>query len=345
MSASRPISLDTGMPVRTAWMDRTVGATIAALPIRPSPVQMIQHQGTVQQLPVERLSTSNPTTHKTAGAATVSPTDVAVQQQLTWILQSKSFILSDKLSRFLRFVVEHVLQGTSECLKEYLIGVEVYNRKPPYDPSQDSIVRTEARRLRSKLKEYYETEGKDDALYIYLRPGSYVPLFHCRDDRGGASFLAEPEAFLLPKSSSISVVILPFRDISNNPVSSTFARGIPDELAYILMMTFGCSVISSSRLATLDPQHDNVAEVMNKLGAHIAYEGSVRVEGPHLRITARILDANGGQLWVKRLDVESGKCSSFTIEEQIATALSVGVDHVRNAGFSQPRRPSRTRTL
>ncbi len=45
-------------------------------------------------------------------------------------------------------------------LKEYVIGTEVYDRKPPYHPSQDSIVRTEARRLRAKLKEYYESEGK-----------------------------------------------------------------------------------------------------------------------------------------------------------------------------------------
>jgi hypothetical protein len=53
--------------------------------------------------------------------------------------------------------VEHAIGGTGEGLKEYIIGTEVYDRKPPYHPSQDSIVRTEARRLRTKLKEYYES--------------------------------------------------------------------------------------------------------------------------------------------------------------------------------------------
>ena len=49
----------------------------------------------------------------------------------------------------------------------------VYGRKPPYHPSQDSIVRTEARRLRGKLKGYYDSEGKRDPILIYLRTGSY----------------------------------------------------------------------------------------------------------------------------------------------------------------------------
>ena len=51
-------------------------------------------------------------------------------------------------------------------LKEYLIGTEVYDRQPSYHPSEDSIARSAARRLRSKLKEYYESVGKDDPVYL-----------------------------------------------------------------------------------------------------------------------------------------------------------------------------------
>jgi hypothetical protein len=72
-------------------------------------------------------------------------------------------------------------------LKEYLISTEVYDRKPPYQPNADSIVRSEARRLRSKLRQYYESVGKDDPVFIYYRPGSYVNAFRhqrrLRDDR------------------------------------------------------------------------------------------------------------------------------------------------------------------
>jgi hypothetical protein len=108
---------------------------------------------------------------------TVDFSKSAIRQQLTCVLHSRIFVQSDKLSRFLRFIVEHVIDGSQDCLKEYVIGSEVYDRKPPYHPSQDSIVRTEALRLRGKLREYYETEGKEDPIYVHLRPGSYIPIF------------------------------------------------------------------------------------------------------------------------------------------------------------------------
>jgi hypothetical protein len=56
------------------------------------------------------------------------------------------------------------LKGLEENLKEYTIGIEAYGRKADFDPSQDTIVRTEARRLRGNLKEYYEAEGISDLL-------------------------------------------------------------------------------------------------------------------------------------------------------------------------------------
>ena len=119
--------------------------------------------------------------------------EAAIRQQLARMLQSPIFVQSGRLSRFLRFIVEHVISGNQNHLKEYVIGSEVYDRRPPYNPSQDSIVRTEARRLRGKLKEYYESEGKDDPIYIYLRPGSYVPVLQSKEALGG-----RPRAWRIP---------------------------------------------------------------------------------------------------------------------------------------------------
>lgn len=101
----------------------------------------------------------------------------AIREELSRILESPIFIQSDRLSRFLRFTVEATLAGDADTLKEYLVGTEVYDRKPPYHPNADSIVRSEARRPRSKLKEYYECLGKGDPVLIYYRIGSYVPAF------------------------------------------------------------------------------------------------------------------------------------------------------------------------
>src|SRR5580698_9864313 len=101
----------------------------------------------------------------------------AIRQELARVLESPMFAQSERLARFLRFTVETTLAGGAATLKEYLIGTEVYDRRPPYHPSVDSIVRSEARRLRNKLREYYESVGKDDPVFIYYRTGSYVPAF------------------------------------------------------------------------------------------------------------------------------------------------------------------------
>ncbi len=54
--------------------------------------------------------------------------------------------------------------------------MEVFGRRPDHDLTRDSIVRTEASRLRARLREYYTGEGKDDPLIIELPKGGYVPV-------------------------------------------------------------------------------------------------------------------------------------------------------------------------
>src|SRR5580698_5235819 len=98
-----------------------------------------------------------------------------VLQVLNRVLASDIFLRSRRLSQFLRFAVEQDLAGRQDQLKEYTIGTLVYGRTPDFDPSQDSIVRAEARRLRMKLKEYQAEEGKNEDMRIIFRPGSYVP--------------------------------------------------------------------------------------------------------------------------------------------------------------------------
>src|SRR5262245_37867958 len=93
------------------------------------------------------------------------------------ILASRSFARSERLRRFLQFVVDSALEGKQEHLKEYVLGVEVYQKTPDFDPRLDSTVRVEASRLRAKLREYYEAEGRDDPVRIELPKGAYAPLF------------------------------------------------------------------------------------------------------------------------------------------------------------------------
>jgi hypothetical protein len=81
------------------------------------------------------------------------------------------------MARFLRFVVDCTLGGKLDGLKEYSIGVEVFDRGSSFDPPLDPVVRVEARRLRKKLEEYYEGEGAHAPVRIQLPKGGYAVEF------------------------------------------------------------------------------------------------------------------------------------------------------------------------
>src|SRR5579864_7273154 len=101
----------------------------------------------------------------------------AVRRQLERVLDSPGFARNDRLSGFLRFVVEGHLDGKDQELKESVIAVEVFGRSPDFDSRLDPVVRTEPLRLRARLSHYYQKEGKADALVIELPKGGYVPRF------------------------------------------------------------------------------------------------------------------------------------------------------------------------
>ncbi len=110
----------------------------------------------------------------------------AIAAQLDRILASATFRYSERLSRFLKFVVEQRLAGNAGQLKETVLAVEIFDRKPSYDSRVDSIVRVEARRLRDKLEKYYSGEGSDDPVAIVLPKGTYVPAFVLRSAASAA---------------------------------------------------------------------------------------------------------------------------------------------------------------
>lgn len=98
-----------------------------------------------------------------------------------------------RLANLLSFVAERYFESRTEELTEYNIATEVFARsKTTFDPSQDSIVRVEAYRLRKRLREYYTTEGSNHELEISLPSGSYTPFFASRSAPTAQSQPAEP---------------------------------------------------------------------------------------------------------------------------------------------------------
>jgi eukaryotic-like serine/threonine-protein kinase len=124
------------------------------------------HEGTSQNWRDEQASSSS-----------VAIPATEVEAALQRILSSPTFRKAPRHSRFLSFVVTEALGGNAKSIKESVIGLEVFKR-PDFDPGSDSTVRAEARRLRSRLAEYYKKLGSQDSIHIDLPIGGYVPVFY-----------------------------------------------------------------------------------------------------------------------------------------------------------------------
>ncbi len=107
-------------------------------------------------------------------AGQAPPDTAAVAAQLEHILGSETFASTPLLSRFLKYVVEHGIRADPTPLKEYTLGVEVFDRGDDFDPRADTIVRVNARRLRARLADYYRGEGRRDPVVIEMPKGHYV---------------------------------------------------------------------------------------------------------------------------------------------------------------------------
>jgi len=96
------------------------------------------------------------------------------------VRRSQTMRSCHRLIQLLTFVVDATLKGEAGHLKETTIGVFVFGRAPDYDPKADTIVRSQARRLRARLKQYYQSEGSLDPLLIEIPLGRYIPVFSQR---------------------------------------------------------------------------------------------------------------------------------------------------------------------
>jgi tetratricopeptide (TPR) repeat protein len=103
-----------------------------------------------------------------------------VVAELEKIVSSPPLESSPSLCRFLRYVVEETLAGRGNLLKEYSLGVAVFERGDNFDPRLDPIVRVQARNLRVRLAQYYAAAGAGDSMVIDLPKRTYVPVFTAR---------------------------------------------------------------------------------------------------------------------------------------------------------------------
>ena len=128
----------------------------------------------------------------------------AIREQLDRILKSGPFLQSRRRQRFLEYLVNETLAGRGDRLKGYNIALEVFDRPATFDPLVSPVVRIEAARLRDKLREYYEGDGRCDPIRIDLPKGSYTPHIEFRQV-AAADVSPEPPGAAIQQQSSASI--------------------------------------------------------------------------------------------------------------------------------------------
>jgi TolB-like protein len=117
---------------------------------------------------------------------TAKPTTQEIEEELHRIRTSKVFAAAQRSQDFLLYVVQRSLADAPPPLKEFAIATDVFARTQDYDPAINATVRVEAGRLRSRLRDYYNGEGKNDPVRIDIPKGGYSPAFTFREGKPDA---------------------------------------------------------------------------------------------------------------------------------------------------------------
>lgn len=295
--------------------------------------------------------------------------DAAIRAQLDRILASPGFRDAGRIGPLLSFLVDRTLAGDLASLKESVLGVEVFQRPATYDPRTDPIVRVDARRLRTRLEEFYKA-NPGEPVVIDLPKGGYQPVFAPRQKAPPAT--PEPTArmrvsgpaivFLFltivsfgvmgllylgqkaKKAEKPAIAVLPFRNLSADPDNQYFSDGLTIELIDALSRIENLRVVSWNTANLYRSKAGNLAELRSQLNAAAVLDGSVRKHGDRLRVTAQLVDtARGNVMWSQTWEPDS--TDVFKIQEALAKSIVYALRVQMSADPSQLLIPQRAANL
>ncbi len=262
---------------------------------------------------------------------------------LNHLVASEGFVNSPRLCRFVTFAVEKELAGDGASLKEYLLGTEVFDRGADFDPRMDPIVRVEARRLRSKLQEYYEGPGRDASIRIAFPKGSYAPTFEAFTPTPplpigtprrwswhwmlGAIALVGLIAVVwnlrsVASAERLTILVVPFSD----PQDKEFSDALGEVVASELSRNSDLRVVAWPLFVEYRNRNQNMADerlqlTAEKLGAEAVLTLSIRRSEDRRRIEAILMKPKQGwKRWAG--EYERGLNEPFTVQREVARAIA-----------------------
>jgi adenylate cyclase len=131
-----------------------------------------------------------------------------------------------------------------------------------------------------------------------------------------------PQPLVAPR---LSIVVLPFANLNNDPDQQYFADGITEDLTTDLSRIADMFVISRNTAFTYRTKPVDTKQIGRELGVRYVLEGSVRRSGNQLRVSAQLIDAaTDAHLWAERFDSDTGNL--FTLQNEITSRIAVALN-------------------
>jgi adenylate cyclase len=123
----------------------------------------------------------------------------------------------------------------------------------------------------------------------------------------------------------MSIVVLPFTNLSNDPDQQYFADGITDDLTTDLSRITDMFVIARNTAFTYRNKPLDAKQIGRELGVRYVLEGSVQRSGNQVRINAQLIDAEtNAHLWAERFDRDTSDL--FALQNEITTRIAVALN-------------------
>src|SRR5436190_20872741 len=123
----------------------------------------------------------------------------------------------------------------------------------------------------------------------------------------------------------LSIVVLPFNNLSSDPEQQYFADGMTEDLTTDLSRIEGSFVISRNTAFTYKDKPVNAKQIGRELSVRYVLEGSVRRLGNQVRINAQLIDAEtDAHLWAGRFNGDTSDL--FALEDEITSRIAVALN-------------------
>ena len=137
----------------------------------------------------------------------------------------------------------------------------------------------------------------------------------------GAWYFLGPGRFASTMAAHLSIVVLPFANLSGDPSQDYFADGITENLTTELSHIRDSFVIARNTAFTFKGKNIDAKEIGKELDVRYVPEGSVQRDGNHVRVNAQLIDAaTGAHLWADRF--EEDLADLFKLQDQLVAQLA-----------------------